>query len=243
MVSSFKEKELFWEDIEGYIPPFKNPQDSLFKVQSYVTKWISRQQSLEKAQLDSSIDFNRINRKLERLKEDLIIHEYHSNYVDKHLDKNISEQEIKAYYEKNKNVFTLKEPIIKGLFVKITNRSKNLYKIERYGGKTDSTNQARLKKIVEAEATNYDLDINSWKKLSDYLIRTPFYHSDNEIMKLKRNKTLRKEKDGFVYFIKIFDYLEAKEIAPLETRESTIKHIILNDRKQDLIKRLTNGDL
>lgn len=242
-IASYKDVKLYWEDARGYIPAFNSREDSSFKVGNYISTWVSRQESLENAKKDSAIDFDRINKKLIKLKEDLILHEYHSNYVETHLNTSISDKEILDYYEKNKALFILQEPIIKGLFIKITNESKNLWEIGNLSGKEDSTSKARLNELVEKEATNYDLDRNSWKKLSDYLIRTPYYQSEREINRLKRNKNIRLEKNGFVYFIRIFEYLDIQEIAPVEIKRSTIKHIILNNRKQELIKKLNTSSV
>lgn len=47
------------------------------------------------------------------------MHTYQQELINQKLTNDISEQEIADYYEKNKELFKLESPLIKGLFIKV----------------------------------------------------------------------------------------------------------------------------
>ena len=227
-----------WNQVKDYIPTYNSQQDSAIKVQKYIDEWVVRQKTLEKARQDSAIDFKAINRKTSKLKEDLIIHQYHSNYITSNLDTSISKQELKSYYQDHIESFILKEKIIKGFFFKMNKNSPSISKAKRLFFRNDSLSFVKLFSIVEKEATNYDLDKDRWRNLNDYLTRIPFHQSEKEINKLLTNKKIIFDKEENLYFVKLYDLISEKNIAPFETRETTIRHILINKRKQEVIRNL-----
>ena len=77
-------------------------------------------------------DNDKIKALVENYRKALIMHVYQEELVNQRLAGEISDEEIADYYEKNKTLFVLEEPVIKGLFIKVPLQSQGLADVRRW---------------------------------------------------------------------------------------------------------------
>lgn len=231
-------QDLKWGAAREYISGFKSSQDSVLKVQKYVKEWQLKQKILTLAQQDSLLDLEAINHKVERLKEDLIIHRYYSNYIANHLDTTLSEQEMSDYYYQNPSNFVLKDKVVKGFVIKIASNNPMTREVKKLFNSSDQASYSNLIEIATKEATNYTFSTDQWMKLSDMLIETPLYQNTSQKKELLSQKKIILAQNQNTYLLKITEQRNEGDIAPLQFKKQTIKRIILNERKKNLISNL-----
>jgi len=202
---------------------------------------VKRQVIVSTAKGDSSIDLSVINRKVDRLKQDLIIHAYNNSFIEKNLDTIISPEDVLRYYDNHKQSFILKEKFIKGYFIQISNTNTQLNFIKSLFYRSDTKSVKKFQELAQAEAINYYFSLNHWEKLNALLVNTPFFQDKKNVESIIRNKQLIRKINDKTFFFKITDMKSEGEISPIDIQRETIKNILLNQRKQKVIKELSEN--
>jgi len=231
------DEKLVWDKAKRYVPAFFTTEDSVQKVERYIDSWITNKLLISTAKTDGEIDFDALDVKVNKLKEDLIIHEYNSNYIRNNLDTAISLRDVEKYYIENRKNFILKEKVIKGSFIKIRDVSPLVPDVRKAFASKDTSALVKLKEMSQSQATNYLFSEDNWISLKSILSNVSFLNR-NEIDKLLLRKELVKEYKNDIYFIRINEIKNEQDIAPLEIKMETVKSIILNERKLHLIESL-----
>ena len=63
-------------------------------------------------------DDDEVNTLVENYRKALIVHTYQQKLIEQRLSEEITEEEMKTYYENNKNLYVVDRSLVKGLFVK-----------------------------------------------------------------------------------------------------------------------------
>lgn len=235
------ENYLYKEEITELLPPNYSQEDSTNIVKRYVNNWIERQLLLKEAESKSGIDQEELQERLEDYKYQLLVHAYKQNYVNEYLDTVVTDPQISNYYEKNKDNFELKQPIVKAYFVKVklnTPQSQldDLRKWMRSSLEPTSEETEKLKSYSYGFAASYFLQDDKWLPMSELVANTPF---DRNSL-LQKGKFAESEDKEYYYFLKINDFKIQDQVAPLDYVKNQIISVILNKRKVELQKELEN---
>ena len=113
---------LYEADLEGIVASSATPADSADRATAYINQWIRKQLLIDEA--TSRIDFDEaeIQRKILDYRYSLIAYGYQEFYVGQHLNKEVTAEEVKIYYDQNADNFPLKQNIIRGKFHKKKNK-------------------------------------------------------------------------------------------------------------------------
>ena len=98
-IAKVADQVLYEDDLEGLYPEGASTADSTDRVESYINNWIEQQLLIKEA--SEAIDFNEaeIDRKVLDYKYALMVHEYEKLKVNEQLSMEVSDEEVKAYYE------------------------------------------------------------------------------------------------------------------------------------------------
>ena len=109
---------LYKEDLMSVLPVGLSKDDSILFAEHYIRSWAEEILLYEKAanNIQDNVDVDKL---VENYRKALIMHTYQQELINQKLTSDISEQEIADYYEKNKDLFKLESPLIKGLFIKV----------------------------------------------------------------------------------------------------------------------------
>jgi len=233
LLAQYNNKQLYYTDIYNIIPKGLSPKDSLKYLNKIKNEWLFQQIIIEKAEkILPSSDLN-IHYLVEKYKADLLKWKYEDYYLKKNLPKNISEQELMEYYQKNKTAFLAKEDIAKIIFVKIKKNTPRRYLLKQWFG-----NKNKEEKLQEY-CSKYAIECNDfekqWVSLKKILENAHLPNSSNPV---KKHEIIEHKNQFFYYYIYIEDLIKKNEIAPYSYVKDDITQNILYLKKAELIQNL-----
>lgn len=227
---------LFKEDLHEVLPTGLNSDDSLLFAENYIRNWIEDVLLFEKAQANIPENAD-IDELVENYRKALIVHTYQQELLRQRLSAQIPEEEIAAYYEENKQLFTLERPLIKGLFLKVPLGAPRINEVRRWYKSSSIDAVENLEKYSLQHAMNYDYFYDKWVPVVEILGKLPIHEADPEEY-LNRNRQIELKDSTFYYFLHITDYLAKGDQAPYDFAHASAKEMLLNMKKTTFIKRI-----
>ena len=103
---------LYKEDLQAALPFNISKDDSVLFAEHYIRNWVEDVLLFDKAE-GNIPDNAKIAKLVENYRRALIMHTYQEELVNQKLANEISDEEISAYYEKNKELFHTEHPFVK----------------------------------------------------------------------------------------------------------------------------------
>lgn len=215
--------------------------DSARIADDYINLWISDILLYDKAQSNISEDED-IKALLREYRKSLIINKYQNQLLSEKLSKDPDNVEIRKFYDRNLDLFKLKEAIIKGLYLKIPVQASELPNLKKwYKQNTDEALKNIQSKTLQ-NTVGYENFHDTWVSFNDVLTNIPVNLNEHTKF-LKNNKTLEvSDSIAFVYLLYISDYLTEGQQAPFEYIKDKVKTSYLEHQRDSFIKKL-NQDL
>lgn len=228
---------LYEEDIEKLLTENTSAEDSTLIVNNYINRWATQQLLIDQAKINLTADkLGQFDKLVQEYKNDLLTEAYKNAIVSKELDSTITEQEYNDYYEANKENFKLRDLLVKMRYVQLPVNYDGLAavreKLNRYNQKDRASLNSQNYQFV---SSNFNDSI--WIKKEALLRTLPVLVGNNEQVLKKSNFSQLQDSLG-VYLVKIENVLNPNDTAPLSYVKPTLKQIILNKRKLELIKKL-----
>ena len=229
---------LYLEDIEGIAPKGMSPEDSASRVLRYIDTWAKKQLLIKEAAENIDFDEADIERKILDYRYSLMGYEYQSFYINKHLNKSVTNEEISAYYEEHIDNFILKENIIRGKFVNLPNEAPPTENIRKLIASTDEDDIDKLNAYCLSYAVTYQLNDSIWMNLAEIVKGTPWKDVQDKTQEFLNAQYLESKDSLNSYHILVTEFKTSGEIAPVQFVHNQIKDILINKRKIELAKEL-----
>jgi hypothetical protein len=145
----------------------------------------------------------------------------------------VTKEQIKENYENYGDQYLLSNKIYKYWLAIVPAKAR---KIEVFYNDWKKGNEEAVKKYCKEKSELCQFSDNEWSTDAELYSFIP-----SELFKSKqftRNSTLLKNYKGKEYFVKIFDVVAEGSVPPIEYIEAKIEKVILNNRKQEIIKRV-----
>ena len=121
---------LYAEDIKQVLPLGLSEADSTLFAERYIRNWAQDVLFYQNAKRNIP-DTKDIDRLVENYRRSLFEHEYQRRLIEQKYSSEISQDEIEQFYNDNQRLFVLDESLVKGLLLKISNRSHDLSDIRK----------------------------------------------------------------------------------------------------------------
>jgi hypothetical protein len=230
-------KKLYFADIRDYLHDLSG-DDSIAVLTSFVNNWAKNQMVLEKAEKNLSKKELDLSEELNNYRMSLLIHKYEQLYLRERMDTIVRPSEIESFYKNNPANFQLTGVLVKAVFVKISNMSRNIDRVRLLCRSSKEQDIEELGKLALEGAAEVVFS-DSWVDLPAIAALLPgdteFY--ENRLLKVKYVEDSDEQSS---YILKINDLLLKGTTAPLEHVEADIRNIILNRRKTSLIRKMEN---
>ena len=236
-VAKVYEKSLYAEDIVDVLPQNISSQDSLLFVKNFIDTWATEQLFLHQAELNLTSEASSFEKLVTDYRSALYINSYKEALVLTKLDTDISEVQISEYYEVNRENFKLNEALVQFRYIHTnTDRSdeRGLIKLFKSKKKKDIDSLADM--ALEFKSFNFNDSI--WVKYYDMESKIGFLKTEDKNTVLKKSNFIKKEDSLGLYLVTIKNVLKRNEIAPVNYITPTIKQIILQKRKLELLKKI-----
>lgn len=229
--------KLYKEDIKDLVPAGTSKQDSLIIVKDFIDRWASQKLLFNAAEVNLTDDKQKeLNKLVEEYKKDLYTKAYIEQLVYKSFDTLVNEVELIAYYEKNKLNFKTNEALVKMSFLQI-NKSNPKTSIITNKFLANSKESKAFLKESSIELKSYAFNDSIWIDMNQVYEKLPFVTSENKEKYLITGKTIKFVDSLDIYLIKTSNFIPRNEISPYQYIKPTLKKVILNKRKNELINK------
>ena len=227
---------LYREDLQSVLPGGMSKDDSLLFAEHYIRNWVEEVLLYEKAQ--SNIPNNdEINKLVENYRKALIMHAYQQALIHQTLSEAISEQELADYYAKNRELFKVERPLMKGLFMKVPLTAPQLGNVRRWYKTENREAVEHLEKYSLQNAVKYEYFYDKWVSIADVLDLMPLKVADTEEY-LDKNRHVELKDTAFYYFLNVSDFRRVGEQEPFEFARAQVKDMLLNMKQVEFMKRV-----
>lgn len=219
------------------MPPRLSGDDSVKFARAYVRDWIDNRVMGEVA-VKNIPDTKEIDRMVEEYRNQLIAWEYRRLMYYEHGDDAFLPDSMAAYYERHKDEFRLRNPIVKGVYIKIDENSPSLSQVKKLYKSHDADDVDRLEKKDFTGVIHYDYFRNNWVDWEQIELRMPYEFGPDADAFLRANKTAEVKQGGFVHLLEISEYIPTGEVMPFEYAGELIKEALVNERRLDYDRQL-----
>ncbi len=227
---------LYRENLEAVMPAGLTKEDSLLFVGNYIHNWVEETLLFEKAQANIP-DNEQIEALVESYRKSLIVHTYKQELIKEQLVSEISEKEMHQYYDEHKDLFTLSQPLIQGLFIKVPYTAPKLKSVREWYKKNDREAVENLEKYSLQNAVKYEYFYNKWVAAADVIDLLP--SNSLSLEQLTQTKTAYELKDtAYYYFLNVSDIYRVGEQEPYEHAGAKLREILINLKQVDFIKNM-----
>lgn len=213
-------------------------EDSAAIAEQYIRQWATEalvyqsavRHSDNKAEIESLVN---------EYRRSLYMYEWEQQQVEQRMSKHIDKDSITIFYNTNSDRFTLREALLKGLFMVVPNDAPEQNLLMLWLKDLSDENIELIEKYSYQYATGYEFFADEWQPQSKILIRMPLTQDD--FSKQLQSKELIEIKDSInTYLLKISDKRLAGEIMPEEYAAKTIEHILLEKRQKEFLTKQKN---
>ncbi|MEO9966049.1 MAG: peptidyl-prolyl cis-trans isomerase [Reichenbachiella sp.] len=229
---------LYDEDISSLVPKGNQSADSGMIVSKYVDSWVKKQLTIARASTELDFDEAKIERKILDYRYALMVHEFEMHYINQHLDKEISDEEIEKYYNEKFENFVLRQNILRCLFAKVPVEAPQIDNFRKLIRTYPGSNLEEIQSYCYRFAAQSSLETELWINFDEVIGNTPLINVQDKAVFLKNNSFVETSDEKYYYFIRVLDYKISDQIAPLTYIKDDIESILINKKKVELRKEL-----
>ena len=239
-IARVNESYLYKEDIEDIVPKGTTKEDSTLMVNAYVNRWARQLLLMDGALVNLSEEKQTgFSKLVEQYKVDLYTKAYLEGLVKKNIDTLVQPEEAQLFYEANKESFKLNDNLIQFRYISLPLNPVNLDSIKIRFKRFKAKDKSYLDSI-SVQFISYSLNDSLWLKLNRVADKIPIITETNKNQLLKKTNFLQLKDSLNLYLMQVNDVRLQNDYAPLNYVNSSIKKIVINKRKLELIKQLEN---
>lgn len=226
---------LYEEDVHRALPLDLPREDSIQLANDFIRNWVEEELLWQQAERNVR-STERIEQMVQAYRKSLIIEDYQQQLVTQFLSEELTEEEMLRFYNDNKTLFTLKEPALKGLFIKVPKTAPDLADLRKWYRLSDDATLEKIEKYCFRNAVIYEYFYDRWMPLSDLegkLKMTPGMRSS-----LKDQASLETTDEEFVYLLHVEDIVPEGSTKPFELARPEIADLLGNYRQVALIRQV-----
>ncbi|WP_412464513.1 hypothetical protein [Flavobacterium mekongense] len=228
---------LYKSDIATLVPAGTSKADSILLVRDFINRWASQKLLIEAAERNlSDKKKSEYNALIKQYKIDLYTKAYIEEVVKNNVDTLVTEEELKKYYKENKENFKTNGILVRLRFI---NLAKDNPRFAAIRNKFFNYNK-KDKKFWDTYALQFKsfaMNDSVWVDMSQVYYKLPVINPDNRDEIIRPGKKAEIQSNDDVYLIKITNVIDKNQVSPFEYIKPTLKEVILNQRKLELIKQ------
>ena len=227
---------LYKEDVEAMLLSDRMIKDSAEFVEKYMEHWLEDVLLYRQAKRNVSSS-KEVARLIQNYKKSLLLNIYQERLVDQQLDKEITDDEISTFYDSNKKMFKMEEPMVKGLFLKVAKKAPKLDAVRRWCKSDKPEDLEKLEKYTLTNAQVYEYFYETWTPLSVLAAKMSIGEEELD-RRLVKKEFIEFSDTASLYMINVADYLPVGDQKPIDLAEPEIKELLVNSRKADFLQQV-----
>ena len=227
---------LYAEEVKQVIPLGLSDADSALFAEKYIKNWAQDVLFYQNAKRNIP-DTKDIDRLVENYRRSLLEHEYQRRLIEQKFSSEISEVEIEQFYDDNQRLFVLDESLLKGLFLKVSNKSHDLSEIRKLYTLQDDQSFEEIEKYSIRNAARCDFFYDNWRTVAELEVLLPALDKPLE-QQLSENKSLEFKYDEYIYLLNVSEFVPKGGIEPLDHARSKIRGLLVNSNEVSYMSKI-----
>lgn len=236
-IARVEDSYLYKDEIKDLVPKGTSKEDSVVIVRNYIDRWASQKLLIHAAEVNLSEDTkSNFDLLIKQYKVDLYTKAYIEALVKRTVDTIVSNAELKAYYEENKENFRTNGTLVRLRYI---NLMKDNPRYETIKSKFFDFRKSDKKfwDTYALQFKSFAFNDTVWVDMSQVYNKLPFINPDNREQYIVAGKTIQYPDSLDMYLVKIANVIDKNQIGPFEYLKPTLREVILNKRKLELIKK------
>ena len=211
-----------------------NYEDSIIITNKVINEWAVNKILIEKAELNLTVqDLNSLDKLVKNYRSELYSTAYLDALINSSVNLEIDTTEIENLYNKNLDLFKLKDNIYKLAFVKIPKDFSDLADVRNKV--RNFKNHQKFLDSISYRFSDYSFDTKSWRSEND--IKKIFLFLNNQKLNSLKNYSFLQTKDSLnLYLIKVLEFRKNGSYAPIDYVFPTLEYMSIHQRKKKLIQ-------
>lgn len=228
---------LYRDDLVGTNKTEISKSDSLLKTGKFIDNWALDHLLIKQAKIVlSEEELFKLDVMVDNYRTDLYANAYFKAVINKNLDTIVELKEINSFLFNNKEFFKLKSPLFQVRYIHLPPDNVDQNEIKISFQRFNQRDRIFLDSF-SYQYNSYLLSDSIWLNKNNLLSKVEFLKQNNFNRYVKKLKFFNLQDTLGVYLFFVKEYLKEGELAPAEIITPKIKNIILNKRKQELIKQ------
>lgn len=230
------EKFLFADDLQGLVPPGTSKEDSVLLVRQHIERWALRRLLTDAAERNLGKQKAALDTLVSDYRRSLYVNAYLEEVVKQSVDTVVAESEMQAFYEENKSNFKTNKTLLRLRYVRFSKDHPRRSQIRSKFFDMRPSDQ-KFWDTYGLQFKSFALNDSVWVGMENVYSRLPFITPENQSEYIRSGKSIEHTDSTDVFLVKIRAVLGATQIGPYTYFKPTIKEVILNQRKLQLIKK------
>ena len=230
---------LYVEDIKQVVPLGLSEADSTLFAQQFIKNWAQDVLFYQNA-IRNIPDTKDIDRLVENYRRSLIEHEYQRRLIEQKFSSETAEEDIERFYNDNERLFVLDESLLRGLFLKISNKSHDLSDIRKLYTRQDDESFEEIEKYSIRNAARCEFFYDNWRTVAEIEVLLPPLEKPLETM-LKDNGSFEFKDEEYIYLLNVSEFAPKGGIEPLDHARSRIRGLLINSNEVSYMRKIKEG--
>ena len=227
---------LYEEDISQVLPLGLSEADSTLFAGQFIRNWAQDVLFYQNA-IRNIPDTKDIDRLVENYRRSLIEHEYQRRLIEQKFSSEIPDDDIEQFYNDNQRLFVLDESLLKGLFLKISNKSHDLSDIRKLYTRKDDESFEEIEKYSIRNAARCEFFYDNWRTVAEIEVLLPVMEKPLESL-LKENGSFEFKDEEYIYLLNVSEYAPKGGIEPLDHARSRIRGLLMNSNEVSYMRKI-----
>jgi len=231
---------LFRSDLQNLVPNGTSKEDSIAIVKSFIDRWATQKLLFEAAELNLTNEkVDELNQLIKQYKVDLFTNAYLEELIIRKVDTIVSNDEINKYYEANKQFFKNPNELVKLRYINLVKENPKFDKIRAKFNSFTPKDKNELAEMA-IQFKSYAFNDSIWVDINQVYEKLPFINADNKSKYVSNGMSYQFPDSTTVWMVKIKQVLPKDSPTPLQFLRPTIKQVIINKRKVELLQTIEN---
>jgi hypothetical protein len=227
---------LYEEDVRQVLPLGLSDADSTLFASQFIKNWAQDVLFYQNA-IRNIPDTKDIDRLVENYRRSLIEHEYQRRLIEQKFSSEISDDDIEQFYNDNERLFVLDESLLKGLFLKISNKSHDLSDIRKLYTRQDDESFEEIEKYSIRNAARCEFFYDNWRTVAEIEVLLPVMDKPLESL-LKNNGSFEFKDEEYIYLLNVSEFAPKGGIEPLDHARSRIRGLLINSNEVSYMRKI-----
>lgn len=217
------------------IPVTSSAADSAVYADDYIRSWVYRQVLLQKAEQYLTSETEDIDAQVDEYRSSLVIETYQNKLVEQKFVSNVKQSDVEDYYERMKQNFILREPIIKGMYAVLPIQGRELKDFLKLLTRMDEESSLKVEEYLFNHTKQYKTFFDSWSSYASIRKFFPQEALPDDPRTAANSPYMIFEKDGQSFILKVTSAINAGGQAPLDFVKGDITNILISQQKLEFL--------